>query len=614
MNISKTRFINYIRCNRYVALDEIRREHNKAVVSFSEQDDLETLMSEENQDKTKQILDMMGEQNADGEFEDTLEKEDPQLDAMLPYYNQIEVITGKATEHRFKGRAIYSLNTFEQKRFSFEQDGFKFYCFLDGYLEDEQTVRVFETKATTSKKFLDMTFKDDEGNKVGIFGYSPEGILMLQEELGYPVNDHYHKKVKKLKDRLSKEGRYVYDVLYQRYVLEHAVETDKLKKYYLCILNSEYVHDGRIDDKGHPIYTDDTIVFMDVTTLTESMMAVIESDIDTVLRRLDANDARPVPLGKHCQRKDSRQCLFYDICYKDVPDKNSLFVYIDGHHGFKDDNGEKHERFDLINEGMVQALDIPRSWLKQREKNVIQRDVIESGQPFYDKEKIKAAIESLKYPIYHLDFESFPCPLPRFSGEKPYAQSLFQYSIHIERKPGVCDKDRDNYSFIAKTHKDERRELVEGMLDVIKDDGGSIMAYNVSFEKTRIKELAEIFPEYRERLLEMTDRLVDLMYFLRGNKKLFKALGFDDEKGLFNFYDERLNGSFSIKKVLPIFSHLSYQGMAVGNGTEALVTYANFPDMDKETFDKAYIDLLEYCKQDTWAMVEILDKLRKVVA
>ena len=613
MHISKTRFINYIRCNRYVALDEIRREKNKAVVSFSEDDDLEALMSEENKQKTKELFDDMYEENQDGEYEDTLIHEDPQLEVMLPYYNQIEIITGKATEHRFHGHAVYSLDTHRQKRFEFEKEGFMFYCFLDGYLEDDQTIRIFETKATTSKKFLDMTFKDDEGQRVCVFGYSPDGILMLQEELGNPVNDDYFKKIKKLKDRLSKEGRYVYDILYQRYVLEHAVDSNKERKYYLSILNSEYVHDGKTNDKGEPIYPDETVVFVDVTKLTASLMPVIESDIELVLGRLDRNDASPVALGLHCQRKDSRQCVFYDICYHQLPEKNSLFVYIDGHHGFTDPEGVKHERYDLINEGMTKATDIPISWLTKRPKNVIQREVIDTGEPYFNKEKIKAAIESLSYPIYHLDFESFPCPLPRFKGEKPYAQSLFQYSIHVEKRPGVCDKDQDNYSFIATTHQDERRALVEGLLDVIKPDGGSVMAYNISFEKTRIKEMAQIFPEHSKRLLDIADRLVDLMYFLRGNKKLFEQLGFHDDNGIFNFYDERLNGSFSIKKVLPIFSKLTYQGMAVGNGTEALVTYAKFPSMDQATFKASYKDLLAYRKQDTWAMVEILEKLRKIV-
>lgn len=613
MHISKTRFINYIRCNRYVGLDEIRREKNKAVVSFSEDDDLETLMSEENREKTKQLFDDMYEENQDGEYEDLLEHDDPQLEVMLPYYNQIEIITGKAIDHRFNGHAIYSLDTLHQKRFEFERDGFIFYCFLDGYLENDDTIRVFETKATTSKKFLDMTFKDDEGQKVCVFGYSPEGILMLQEELGYPVNEEYHKKIKKLANRLSKEGRYVYDILYQRYVLENTVDSAKERKYYLSILNSEYVHDGKVNDKGQPIYPDETVVFVDVTKLTASLMTIIQSDIERVLERLDRNDASPVALGPHCQRNDSRQCVFYDICFNKLPKQNSLFVYLDGHHGFTDDEGVKHDRFDLINEGMVAATDIPVSWLKKRPKNVIQREVIESGKPYYNKDKIKAAIASLKYPIYHLDFESFPCPLPRFKGEKPYAQSLFQYSIHVEREPGICNKDQDHNSFIATTHNDERRALVEGMLDVINDDGGSVMAYNISFEKTRIKEMALIFPEHKKRLLDIADRLVDLMYFLRGNRHLFEQLGFNDDNGIFNFYDNRLNGSFSIKKVLPIFSELSYKGMAVGNGTEALVTYAQFPTMDEQTFKAAYQNLLTYCKQDTWAMVEILEKLRKIV-
>ena len=51
-------------------------------------------------------------------------------------------------------------------------------------------------------------------------------------------------------------------------------------------------------------------------------------------------------------------------------------------------------------------------------------------------------------PIYHFDFETFGCPLPRFQGEKPYQQSVFEFSLHIEREPGVCDKEKDNFIFL----------------------------------------------------------------------------------------------------------------------------------------------------------------------
>ncbi|MDY0074730.1 MAG: DUF2779 domain-containing protein [Acholeplasmataceae bacterium] len=611
MKISKTKFINYIRCDRYPALDEIYRDKEKAVVSFTEDVELDDLISLENKEKIQSMISSMYDTEEDEDV-DLLQKDDPQMEVMLPYYNQIEVLAGKIIEQKYHGEVTYNLDTYKQKRFSYEKDGFHFYCFLDGYQEDEQTIRIFEVKATTSKKFINLMYKDDDKNKVPVFVESPDGILYLQEDVNGCINQDYQKKIDKLKQRLSKEGRYIYDIAYQRYVFEHSIKTKKNAKYYLVVLNSEYVHDGKVDQSNQPIYGDDIIKMIDVTSLTEKMMPIIKNDVAIVLRRLDQMNANPVPLGPHCQRKDTRECLFYPICYAHIPEKNSIFSYLQGNFGFEDETGTKHDRFELINEGIVKAQDIPRSWLK-RENNIIQRNVMETNKPYYHHEKMRAGIKSLRYPIYHLDFETFPCPLPRYKGESPYTQSLFQFSIHIEREPGICDKDKDNVSFIASSHKDLRYELVQKMMDTIKPDGGSIMVYNQSFEQTRLKEMAKIFPEHSERLLDMVDRLFDLMYLLKGNSKMFKALGFSEEEGkIINYYHNDLNGSFSIKKVLPIFSKLTYKGMAIGNGTEALVAYAKFPSMDETTFHQTYHDLLEYCKQDTWAMVEILNKLRQI--
>ena len=608
MYISKTKFINYLRCNRFVALESIHKDKDKAIVSFSDDPKLDELMSEENNDKIKILIDHMYDENSD----DQLIKNDEQTETMLPYYNEIEMITGRAIDHRFKGDTIYSLNTFQQKKFEYAYLGYHFFCFLDGYQEDENYIRIFEVKATTSKKFLEMTYKDNDGHKQSIFSYAKDGMLMFKKDLKEEVNEHYELKVNQLKNRLNKSGRYIYDIAYQRYVFEQTVKSNKKHKYYLAVLNSEYVHDGKTDETGNPIYSDDLIVFIDVSSLLDSMMPIIKHDIDEVIKRLNDMDAQEVPLGKHCQRNDSRQCIFYPICYKKIPKQNSVFTYLDSHQGFKDKDGMLHKRSELINQGYYHMKDIPDDWLN-RKKNQVQKGVVQTHKPYIDKKRIKAAIDALQYPIYHLDFETFPCPLPRYKGEKAYSQSLFQYSIHIERQPGVCDKDKDNYSYLATTHDDIRRDLVEHMLDVIKDDNGSIMAYNISFEKSRLKEMAHIFPKYKDRLERMADRLVDLMYFLRGNKKMFESLGFVDNK-MFNYYHEKLNGSFSIKKVLPIFSNLSYANMPIANGTEALVTYAKFPTMNKLTLKQKSLELLDYCKQDTWAMVEILDKLRKIVS
>lgn len=608
MKISKTRFIDYVRCPRFSALDEIYREKNKAVVVFEEDVELDEIMSLENRNKIQEIKGKMYSKTDD----DKLEIKDAQMEVMLPFYDEIESIAARAIKKRFSGEVIYSKDTYKQKRFSYLDDGYEFYCFLDGYQEDEKTIRIFEVKATTSLKFTSIDFKADEGDKRSIFKKSPGDIYMLLEDLNIPTNKHYDSKLKKLHRKLDPVGRYIYDLSYQRYVIDNSLTTPKSVKYYLVVLNAEYIHDGKVDENNKPIYSEDIVSFFDVTSVTEKAVSKIEKDASLVKRYISAMNANKYPLGDYCQRNDRRQCLFYPICFEEVPSLNSIFTYINGHHGFKEPSGVKHDRFELLNDGYLSATDIPFDWLN-REDNQIQREVIDSKIEYVNKEKIKAGLELIKYPIYHLDFETFPAPLPRFTGEKAYAQSLFQFSIHVEKEPGVVGKDKDNFSFLASDHNDQREELIKKMLEVIKDDGGTVLVYNQSFEKKRLEELAIIYPKYKKSLENISNRVFDLMHLIKGNTKLYTSLGFSekDAKSL-NYYHEDLNGSYSIKKVLPVFSDLSYDNMNVANGTEALVTYAKFPEMNEEEHKKAYNDLLEYCKQDTWAMVLILNKLRQL--
>jgi len=81
---------------------------------------------------------------------------------------------------------------------------------------------------------------------------------------------------------------------------------------------------------------------------------------------------------------------------------------------------------------------------------------------------------------------------------------------------------------------DPREELIEHML---KDLGsnGTILAYNASFEITRIKELARDFSKYAEPLLALIPRFEDL-------NKPFSMRA---------YYHPNFRGSTSIKYVLP---------------------------------------------------------------
>lgn len=600
--VSKTGFINLIRCNRFAGLSELYHEKLQGLVSFSE--DLEDIMSADNEERKIILLDSMFTNNEDEE--DLIYPEDNELEVMMKYYNEIEELTANAVKSKFSGKLIFDIDTRKQQRFSFSEDGYDFYAFLDGYLESEKFNAVFESKATTTNKFLKMMVKGEP-----IFTYNINGILQLKRELGHEVDEKFIIKEKELFDRYSDVGGYVYDLAYQRLIIEKLNNSNKPTKYYLAVLNSEYIFDGTYEN-GAPKYENEIITFIDLTDVTRRYLPLLEADLKTVIKRLDEMNASPVPLGKHCQRNKSRQCVFYPVCFNKLP-KNNILTYFFNHHGFKEGN-VKHLPYDLIEEGYLDILDIPKDWLT-RPNNIIQYDVISSGEPYYDKEKIFAGINELKYPIYHLDFESFPCPLPRFKYETPHSQSLFQFSIHIERAPGVCDKEKDHYSFLARDHQDRREDLVKSLVDIIKPDGGSVAVYNAAFEKTRIRELGEMFPDYRDQLLDISVRLFDIMDIVKTKTSFYEALGFDKERAkMYNFYDEALQGSYSIKKVLPIFTNLSYKDLVVQNGNQAYAMYARFPNLSKTDFIKGYKDLENYCKQDTWAMVEILKGLREILA
>jgi heme oxygenase len=82
---------------------------------------------------------------------------------------------------------------------------------------------------------------------------------------------------------------------------------------------------------------------------------------------------------------------------------------------------------------------------------------------------------------------------------------------------------------------------------------------------------------------------------------------------MFNFYHHKLKHSYSIKKVLPVFSTYSHEDLEVKHGGMAMETFKKYPTYDQETFKKKYEALIKYCQLDTFAMVEILDGARKLV-
>lgn len=607
MAITKTKFINYVRCPRYVALDDLKKEKLDSMVSTEE------YKKEEEFEHITELLGNMFDESGN----DLIDVKNEHLETMMPYYNKVEILAGEIAPKYFKGNFKFSKSTYNQESFDAVVDNIRYLCYVDIYNESEDGINIIEVKATTTKKYLELGSKEHS-----IFQKGEDGIYYLLEDLNLNIDDYmdlkvYERSRDKLFNKYSGPGHYIYDIAVQRFIIENDMKShhdNKNVKYYLAVLNSSYVFDGKYED-GQPVYDsingEDIISYIDVTSITKDLMDKIYLDSKKIKGYIDDLKASRVPLGEYCEYKKTVKCKYCPLCFDVLPEKHSILSYINNNFGFKKGN-IKYDTFDLINSGKVRMVDIPDEMLN-REKNKIQKECVISGKPYINEKKIKDGIKQITYPLYHLDFETFPCPLPRYKGERPYTQSVFQFSLHIEKEPGVCDKVKDHYGYLAPDHDDHRLNLIRSMCELIPDDK-MVLVYNDSFEKTRLKELAYIFPEYREKLLKIRDNVFDLMNVVKTKSSLYEELGYSKEEAkMFNYYHPDMDGSFSIKKVLPLFSDLTYKGMEVGNGVEAMVTYASFPKLLPLDYKHKYQKLVEYCRQDTYAMFAVLNGLKDSV-
>lgn len=80
-----------------------------------------------------------------------------------------------------------------------------------------------------------------------------------------------------------------------------------------------------------------------------------------------------------------------------------------------------------------------------------------------------------------------------------------------------------------------------------------------------------------------------------------------------HLYSWKQQGSHSIKAVLPAFvKGMSYEGMEIGDGGAAMEAYHEMCAIanDPKALSKKRKDLLEYCCQDTLAMVKLLEVIQ----
>lgn len=148
--------------------------------------------------------------------------------------------------------------------------------------------------------------------------------------------------------------------------------------------------------------------------------------------------------------------------------------------------------------------------------------------------------------------------------------------------------------------KDNRAIIEQLYKDLEWGKQWTFIVWFKGFENSRNDEMAELYPEYKDFFAKVNARTFDLMeIFSEGH-----------------FFDRNFLGSASIKKVLPVLTELTYEWMNIPNGwiaTDVIFKIATGL-IEGEELITARKDLLEYCKQDTWAMVRIWQEVVKILS
>lgn len=288
-----------------------------------------------------------------------------------------------------------------------------------------------------------------------------------------------------------------------------------------------------------------------------------------------------IATGDHCYTPFT--CCFCNYCNRDVAPSEFPVDWLPRL------NSAKREAIKELSSNDLRA--VPPEMLNEVQNRV--RHCTVTGTTHFDRAKSATMLAGTKFPAIFLDFETVAPAIPVWAGTQPYKGHPFQYSLHILQADGSLE----HREFLDLSGGDPAPALAEKL---VRDCGtkGSIFVYNASFERSVISKLAAMFPKFAPALSKLLPRMVDLLPIARQC-----------------YYHPSQCGTWSIKAVLPAavphLSHASLDGVQDGNAAMEGFSEAIRADTTPARREELRTQLLEYCKLDTLAMVELFKLFRQ---
>jgi predicted RecB family nuclease len=322
---------------------------------------------------------------------------------------------------------------------------------------------------------------------------------------------------------------------------------------------------------GGPLDLQQLFEEQDVTPQVADRQGEIPARVAEMRQTLSAPTPPAIEPDDHCYAP--YECPFWEHCTKDKPGRWIYHL-----------PGSRRVYQDLVALGVQTIEEIPAGYPLQLIQQRV-RDNVEWVGP-----GLRAALETIQYPVHHLDFETLGSAIPLYPNSRPYQAIPFQWSNHIEAADGALQHE----AYLCPDARDPREELAVALLTSVGQEG-SICTYT-GYERGVLMALADALPRQRRDLLRLCDRLWDLHPIIKAQ-----------------YYHPGFEGSYSIKAVLPaVVPRLAYDDLEIKDGTMAGLQYYRmiFEITDAGEVARLRNALLKYCERDTLGIVELRRALR----
>lgn len=359
------------------------------------------------------------------------------------------------------------------------------------------------------------------------------------------------------------------DVAFQKHVLEGAGLS--LAGVEIMHINSDYRLQGDGDLDGN------LFEFTDLTGKLEGRLEEVRQRAPELAEVLRQEEPPEQTLIREC-----KGCDYQDRCW-DLPE-HSLFTL--------PDVPWQHEDT-LLEEGRHKLGELEgHDLLKPRHERYIQ--AAREERPYVEEAEIRDILDTLEYPLHFLDFEAIGRAIPQVEGAKPWQPVPFQYSLHVLEKDGTLS----HFEYLHDGEGDPRPKLTEKLLGEVSGIG-SVVAYHTSFEKRCLKALQATPSLSDGPIQDVIERLWD-------QRDIFSG---------WHYISSKQKGSTSLKEVLPALApEFAHDDLGVQDGMEAVVVYEEMIESaTQRQKERLRLHLLNYCKRDTRAMVEVHRALRDLV-